>query len=76
MATIVVPIEYVHQFWRAKGETELRDPAGNLLGRFVPPVYEIEELDLTEEELADLLRPDRPTFTTAEVLAYAKGLVS
>ena len=76
MATIVVPIEYLREFWKAKGETEVRDPVGNLLGNFVPVVYEIEELDLTEEELASRLDPNAKTYTTAEVLAYVKGLVS
>jgi len=41
----------------------------------IPPEFEIPELHLTEEELASRLDPNAKTYTTEEVLAYAKSLV-
>ena len=74
MGVIVVTGELRDKLSSVSGETELRDEAGHVLGRFVPTV--IPELDLTPEEIARLLGPGQKTFTTAEVLAYVKGLVS
>jgi hypothetical protein len=73
MSIIVVRGELRAQLLAATTESELRDEDGTVLGRFVPPL-KIPDLDLTEEELASLLAPDRKTYTTAEVLAYCKGL--
>jgi hypothetical protein len=74
MSIIVIRGDLREQLLAAKTETELRDENGNFLGRFVPPMPKIPDLDITEEELASLLAPDRKTYTTDEVLAYVKGL--
>jgi hypothetical protein len=74
MGVIVVTGELKDKLSAVFSETELRDEAGRVLGRFVPAY--IPELDMTPEELAAALSPDAKTYTTAEVLAYVKGLVS
>ncbi|HKB41373.1 MAG TPA: hypothetical protein VKD72_33415 [Gemmataceae bacterium] len=76
MTVIVVPSPLREQLMVLKEGAELRDEKGELLGRFVPPAYEVPELDLTEEEIASLLAPERKTYTTAEVLEYLKGLTA
>lgn len=75
MSTIVVPDEYAQEFRQAKEETELRDRHGNLVGRFIPSRPELPlHHGLTDEEFASRLSPDAKTYTTAEVIAYLKGL--
>jgi hypothetical protein len=76
MSVIVVPPQIRDQLLASLGEAEIRDESGRFIGRFTPANTEIPELDLTEAEIAALLSPDRPTFTTAEVLAFVKGAVS
>jgi len=75
MNVIVVPSAFRELLAASAGEVELRDEAGNVLG-FFQPQRPVGELDMTPEEITYELSPDRPTFTTAEVLAYVKGLVS
>lgn len=76
MKTVTISLPLAAELWKVNGEeVELRDDHGNLIGRFAPPSRAIPpDFDLTEEEVADLLRPDRKTYTTAEVLAHAKGM--
>ena len=75
MNVIVVNEEMRAQLLAMTDSAELRDEAGNFLGRFLPPPPEIPEHGLSKEEIESLLAPDRQTYTTAEVLAYIKGLV-
>lgn len=60
--------EQLHAF---RDIVELRDPAGNLLGRFVPE-YEPIEPDIDEKELQ---RREKSTqwYTTDELLAHLQG---
>ena len=48
--------------------------AGHVPSRFVPAI--LPEPDMTPEANAAALAPDRKTYTTAEVLAYMKGLTA
>jgi hypothetical protein len=73
MSVIIVTGTIRDQLLASEGEVEIRDEAGNVIGSFLPP---LPDLDLTPEELARELASDRKTYTTAEVLAYVKGLVS
>jgi hypothetical protein len=76
MKVVVVTSELAYQLCKRQEPVEIRDEAGNLLGRFQPEIYEIpDDLGLTEEELERRMAPDAKTHTTAEVLAYLKGLV-
>jgi hypothetical protein len=74
MSVIVISGDLREQLLAASGEAELRDESGRVLGKFVPVA--IPELDMTPEEIEAAMSPDRKTYTTAEVLAYVKGLVS
>lgn len=76
MSVIVVSGILRDQLMASSGEAELRDDAGKLLGRFVPPERDVPVLDMKDEEIAYELSPDRKTLTTAEVLSHLKGLVS
>ena len=74
MGAILVTGALRDQLKTCRGEVELRDEAGDLIGRFSPSNREIPELDLTDEEVARRLSPNAKTHTTAEVLAYCKEL--
>lgn len=56
----------------------VKDESGRVIGRFLreedPADYEVPDHGLSDEELARRLAPDAKTHTTAEVLAYLKGL--
>jgi hypothetical protein len=57
---------------------ELCDPAGRVLGRFVPEIdlsgYEPWEPEFSEEELQRDEQSDEKRYTTEEVLAHLKSL--
>ena len=67
---------------RALGDVVVvKDDTGRILGRFYaepdPSLYlapEAQDHGLSPEELARRLSPDAKTYTTAEVLAYLRGL--
>jgi hypothetical protein len=78
MSVIVIDAALKEKLLVAGGAAELRDEAGNLVGRFLrwedPALYERPELDISEEESKRRLAPDAKTYTTAEVLEYLRGL--
>jgi hypothetical protein len=78
MSGIIVDAVLREKLLGAIGGAELRDEQGRKLGRFVPEydpsLFEIPDLDLSEEELARRLAPDAKTYTTAEVLAHLRSL--
>jgi hypothetical protein len=60
---------------------ELCDPAGHVVGKFVPAIdlsewepVDPNEPDITEEELRRRLASNEPRYTTAELLAYLEKL--
>ena len=76
MKTMKVSPSLTFKLWEAKAEeVEIYDALGNPIGRFVPvePGISPEE-DLSEEEIEHRLSDEMPTYTTAEVLAYLRGL--
>ena len=75
MSAIVVTGALRDQMKTCGCEAEIRDEAGELIGRFLPYAAGFPDLGLTEKELARRLAPDAKTHSTAEVLAYCKGLV-
>lgn len=78
MSVIVIDQAMKAKLLAAGGVAELRDEAGNVVGRFLawedPALYERPELELSEEEVRRRLAPDAKTYTTAEVLEYLRGL--
>ena len=78
MNVIVVDAAFKAKLLAAGDVVELRDESGALVGRVEvepdqPDMKKLaEEMELTEEELARVLDPNQPTYTTEEVLAHAK----
>ena len=79
MSQITVNAAMRDQFLGAFSETEIRDDQGRLLGRFVPApdpaFFAIPGLELPPEEIARRLSSEAKTYTTEEVLAYARSRV-
>ena len=74
MSAIVVTGNLRDQLKLQTEEAELRDESGNVIGRFVPLALKAPDLDISDEEVRQLLAPDRKIYTTAEVLAHLKSL--
>ena len=74
MGILVISGPLRDQLLAMSAETELRDESGKVLGRFVPHIDIGPEP--TPEEIAAQLAAGRKTYTTTEILAYVKGLVS
>lgn len=79
MSQITVDAATRDQLLGTFAETEIRDDQGRLLGRFVPApdpaFFQIPGLDLPPEEVARRLSSEAKTYTTEEVLAYARSRV-
>jgi hypothetical protein len=73
MSTIVVDATLKEKLL-AIGAAELRDEAGNVLGRFVPDEVIPEDSDISYEEMERRANSDGPKYTTAEVLAHLRKL--
>ena len=74
MTTIVVDSLFREKLLASGGVAELRDEAGELIGRFFPADQSEEELELALSEAELQERLNGKTFTTAEVLAHLRGL--
>jgi hypothetical protein len=78
MSVIVIDAALKAKLLAAGGTAELRDEAGNRIGRFLrweePAPSGRAELNLSDEELTRRLAPDAKTYTTAEVLDHLRGL--
>lgn len=78
MSVIVIDAALKEKLLAAGGTAELRDEAGNRIGRFLRSEevvsFERAELGLSDEELARRLAPNAKTYTTSEVLDHLRGL--
>jgi hypothetical protein len=76
MTTIVVDAALRDKLLTARRVAEVRDEAGQLIGRFIPAEHPDDdaELGLSEDELRRRLDVNCKTYSTAEVLAYLRGL--
>jgi hypothetical protein len=78
MTRITVDAGLSGQLHALTQETELCDPSGKVLGRFVPAfdpsAWEFLSPDVSEEELDRREQSTEKRYTTAEVLAYLEKL--
>ena len=73
MSVVAIDAATKAKLLAAGGTAELRDEAGNLVGRFVPEAGG-PELTLSEAEVRRRLAPDAKTYSTTEVLEHLRGL--
>jgi hypothetical protein len=78
MSQIVLDATASSQLREVGQVVELRDPQGQLLGRFIPAIdpseWEALSPGVSEEELDRRERSGEKRYTTAEVLAYLEKL--
>lgn len=76
MTTILADAALRDKLLGATGIAEIRDEAGDLIGRFLPAGHPDEEIKIAlgQEELERRLSPNCKTYTTAEILAHLQEL--
>jgi hypothetical protein len=78
MTQIILDANLSSQLQKVSHSVELCDPAGRVLGRFVPLIdlseWEPLRPDITEEELDRRTKSNSKRYTTAEVLAHLEKL--
>ncbi|HYT90169.1 MAG TPA: hypothetical protein VEL76_15785 [Gemmataceae bacterium] len=78
MTQILLDAALANKLNELKSSAELCDPAGRVIGRFVP-VVDLSEWEpitdpISEEELQRRLRSNEKRYSTAEVLAHLEKL--
>jgi hypothetical protein len=78
MTQITVDAALAKMLSESLGPAELCDPAGRVLGRFVPLIdltkWEPLSPDISEEEIESRMKSKEKCYTTAEVLAHLEKL--
>ena len=78
MGRITLDTALLSKLTDLKEPTELCDPSGEVIGRFIPAFdaseWDLVPDDISDEELDRRANSDEKTYTTAEVLAYLEKL--
>ena len=77
MSVIVIDEAMKAKFLAAGTRAEIRDESGGFVGRFITQSEASEfkrPADISLDELAKLLSPERKTYSTAEVLDHLRSL--